>query len=259
MKRLQDRVAFITGGGSGIGRAIAERFAAEGARVAISGRTKAKLDATVKAIEGAGGKARAYALDVRDVAAIEPVVAQIAKDFGALHVLVNNAGISGPTPLETVTYEQWRDIIATNLDGAYFCARAALAQMKDHADCRVINIATIGAVVPFPGWTAYCASKSGLVGVTRCLAMEVAPRGITVNAILPGWVESDMQDAGVKHIAKAMGKTVDEAMPIILSQVPLGRMSEADEIAALAVHIASHEGRGMTGSSTVVSNGAFMN
>lgn len=259
MKRLHDRVAFITGGGSGIGRAIAERFAAEGARVAISGRRKDKLAGTVKAIEAAGGRARAYELDVRDVAAIDRVVAQVAKDHGGLDVLVNNAGISGPTPVETVTYEQWRDILSTNLDGAYFCARAALRHMKDHADARVINIATIGAAVPFPGWTAYCASKSGLVGVTRCLAIEVAPRGITVNAILPGWVESDMQDAGVKHIASAMGKSVDDAMPIILSQVPLGRMSQPEEIAALAVHIASHEGRGMTGSSTVVSNGAFMN
>ena len=259
MKRLQDRVAVITGGGSGIGRAIAERFATEGARVAISGRRKDKLADTVKAIESKGGSARAYELDVRDVAAIERVVAQVVKDHGGLDVLVNNAGISGPTPVETVTYEQWRDILSTNLDGAYFCARAALRHMKDHSDARVINIATIGAAVPFPGWTAYCASKSGLVGVTRCLAMEVAPRGITVNAILPGWVESDMQDAGVKHIANAMGKSVDDAMPIILSQVPLGRMSQPDEIAALAVHIASHEGRGMTGSSTVVSNGAFMN
>ncbi|HNW11350.1 MAG TPA: SDR family NAD(P)-dependent oxidoreductase [Candidatus Rifleibacterium sp.] len=259
MKRLQDRVAFITGGGSGIGRAIAERFAAEGARVAISGRRTDKLADTVNAIQKAGGHARAYALDVRDVAAIDRVVAEVARDHGGLDVLVNNAGISGPTPVESVTYERWRDILTTNLDGAYFCARAALRHMKDHADARVINIATIGAAVPFPGWTAYCASKSGLVGVTRCLAMEVAPRGITVNAILPGWVESDMQDAGVKYIASAMGKSVDDAMPIILSQVPLGRMSQPEEIAALAAHIASREGRGMTGSSTVVSNGAFMN
>ncbi len=258
MGRLEGKVAIVTGAGRGMGRAIAARFAAEGARVAITGRTRKDLDAAAADIAKSGGDVRPFVLDVRDVGAVERTVNAIADAFGRLHVLVNNAGISGPTPLGAVTPERWRDILATNLDGAYFAARAALARMKDHDGCRVINVASIGAQVAFPGWTAYCASKAALVGVTRCLAMEVAARGITVNAILPGWVKTAMADEGVKSIAKDMGKSVDETLPILMSQVPLGRMSDADEVAAMAAHLASDEARGMTGASVVISNGAYM-
>jgi NAD(P)-dependent dehydrogenase (short-subunit alcohol dehydrogenase family) len=258
MGRLDGHQAIVTGGGSGIGRAIALRFAAEGASVAICGRREQGLAETKKAIDASGGRCRSYLFDVKDIERADVFVDGVARDLGGVTCLVNNAGISGPTALSEVTPQRWREILATNCDGAYFMARAALRHIPDHANGRVINIATIGAQMPFPGWTAYCASKSALVGITRCLAMEVAPRGITVNAILPGWVLSDMQDAGVKSIAAAMGKSVADAMPLILSQVPLGRMSEPDEVAAMAVHLASAEGRGMTGSSTVISNGAYM-
>lgn len=258
MKRLDGRSALITGGGSGIGRAIAERFASEGAKVAICGRREDALEETTDAIREAGGDARWYKLDVRDLDAIAAVVDGASKDLGGLHVLVNNAGVSGPTPVDTVTPNEWRDILATNLDGAYFASQAALRHIPDHQGGRIINISTIGGQIPFPGWTAYCASKAGLVGATRCLAMELAPRGITVNAILPGWVKSAMQAAGVTHIAAAMGLSEEEAMPNILADVPLGRMSDADEVAAMAALMASEEGRGMTGSSVVISNGALM-
>jgi len=258
MERLTGRVAFVTGGGTGIGRAIAERFAHEGAAVAIAGRRDDKLAETADAISSAGGAVSRHVLDVRDIAATEQAIAAVVAERGRLDILVNNAGISGPTALDEVTPERWRDILQTNLDGAYFAARAALRHIKDHAGGRIINISSIGAQIPFPGWTAYCASKAGLVGVTKCLAMEVAARGITVNAILPGWVESDMSRTGVDHIAASMGKSVDDAMPLILSDVPLGRMSDAEEVAAMATHIASDEGRGMTGSCVVISNGALM-
>lgn len=256
--RLDGKVAIVTGAGRGMGKAIAERFAAEGARVALTGRTRADLDRVAQGIEKRGGRATCHVLDVRDIDAVEKTVNEIASAAGALHVLVNNAGISGPTPLSAVTRERWRDILATNLDGAYFAARAAIGRMKDHDGGRVINIASIGAQVAFPGWTAYCASKSALVGVTRCLAMEVANRGITVNAILPGWVKTAMADAGVESIARDMGKSVAETLPILMSAVPLGRMSEPDEVAEMAVHLASDAGRGITGSSLVISNGAYM-
>ncbi len=258
MSRLNGRMALVTGGGSGIGRAIALRLATEGAKVAITGRRADKLAETKNQIEARGGSCRTYVFDVQNIEKADGFVDGVAKDLGGLTILVNNAGISGPTALSEVTPQRWREILATNCDGAYFMARAALRHIPDRANGRIINIATIGAQVPFPGWTAYCASKAALVGITKCLAMEVAPRGITVNAILPGWVLSDMQDAGVKTIASAMGKSVDEAMPLILSQVPLGRMSDPEEIAAVAAHLASDDARGMTGSSTVVSNGAYM-
>jgi len=259
MGRLDRRVALVTGGGTGIGRAIAERYAAEGARVVICGRREEKLAETCDAITAAGGAASFRTLDMRDLDAVETTVTDVAAEHGGLQILVNNAGVSGPTPYTSVTHQEWRDILSTNLDGAYFAARAALKVMSDDSGGRVINIATIGAHTPFPGWTAYCASKAALVGVTKCLAMEVAPRGITVNAILPGWVKSDMADAGIVTIAEAMGKSVEDAMPMILSDVPLGRMSEAEEVAAMALHLASDDGRGMTGSSVVISNGAYMN
>lgn len=258
MKRLEGRSALITGGGSGIGRAIAERFASEGAKVALCGRGEDALEATAAAIREAGGDARWYKLDVSDLESIPAVMDGAARDLGGLHILVNCAGVSGPTPVDEVTPTQWRSILATNLDGAFFASQAALRHIPDHDGGRIINIATIGGQIPFPGWTAYCASKAGLVGATRCLAMELAPRGITVNAILPGWVKSAMQQAGVTHIAAAMGLSEEEALPNILSDVPLGRMSDPDEVAAMATLLASDEGRGMTGSSVVISNGALM-
>ncbi len=258
MRRLEGRMAIVTGAGRGIGRAIATELAAEGAAVALTGRTRRDLDDVAASIARAGGAARSVALDGRDLDAGERTIGAIAEQFGGLHILVNNAGISGPTPLSSVTPERWRDILATNLDGAYFAARAALARMKDHDGGRIINVASIGAQVAFPGWTAYCASKSALVGVTRCLAMEVAPRGITVNAILPGWVKTSMADEGVASIARDMGKSVDETLPVLMSQVPLGRMSEPDEVAAMAAHLASDDARGVTGASMVISNGAYM-
>ena len=258
MRRLEGRYALITGGGAGIGRAIAERFAEEGARVGLLGRRVDKLEEAAAAIRDRGGEAICHELDVRDTERIGPVIDYAVGELGGLHILVNNAGVSGPTPLDDVTTERWRDILGTNLDGAYFAAQAALRHIGEHQGGRVINIASIGGQVPFPGWTAYCASKAAMVGMTKCLALELAPRGITVNAILPGWVKSAMQEAGVEFIAAAMGKTTEEAMPSILGDVPLGRMSDADEVAAMAALIASDEGRGMTGSSVVISNGAYM-
>lgn len=259
MGKLDGRKAIVTGGATGIGLAIAKGFATEGCDVVICGRREDELRQATEELKGAGTHVGYRVVDVRQLDDLETVVDGIAEELGGLHILVNNAGISGPTALEDVTADRWRDILSTNLDGAYFMTRAALLRIQDHAQGRIINIASIGAQSPFPGWTAYCASKAGMVGITKCLAMEVASRGITVNAILPGWVITDMSETGLKSIADDMDRTPEEALPIVLSDVPLGRMSDADEVAAMAVHIASDDGRGMTGSSVVISNGAFMN
>lgn len=256
--RLQNRIAVVTGAGSGIGRASAIRLATEGARVALTGRNLGRLQEVEAQIKQLGGLAHCYQLDVCKTDDVTQVFKKIAADHGKIHILVNNAGISGPTPLESATPKQWVEILNTNLVGAFFCCQAAVTAMPDNAGGRIINISSIGGQTPFPGWSAYCASKAGMVGITRCLALELAPRGITVNAVLPGWVETEMARAGVAAIASDMRTTPEQALPLILQQVPLSRMSSPEEIASMVSYLATDEACGITGASMVIANGAWM-
>lgn len=252
MKPLASRVAWVTGGGSGIGLAIARRLAADGARVAVSGRDLARLRS---AAEGIG--ARAYALDVREEADCRDVARRIADDLGPVGIVVANAGVGGTNV--PGAGDRWREIVSTNLDGCYFTLRAAIERLAP-APARADLVATSSILgkIGVPGYTAYCASKTGILGLARALALELAPRGASVNAICPGWVETEMALDGIRGMARESGTSVEEARAGAMSRVPLGRMSKPEEIAALVAWLVSPECVGMTGQSIDLNNGAFL-
>ena len=227
----------VTGAGTGIGRAIATRLVAEGARVSTLARDASRLAV------GEG-----FACDIRDPGQVEAVFGRI----GPLDALVANAGIGGPN--EAGPGDRFEDLVATNLTGTYWCARAAQRGGARH----VVVIASILARIGVPGYTGYCASKAGLLGLVRALAAELGPEGVQVNAICPGWVNTDMAWEGIDGFAEAIGGTREEAYAEAMKAVPLGRMSEPEDVAGTVRWLLSPDARGVTGQAIDQNGGAFM-
>lgn len=250
--KLSGKVAVVTGGARGIGRAIAERLLAEGARVAITGRDAASIEAAAAEL---GAEARGYALDVRDRAEVDGVVARAARELGdgALHILVNNAGVAGHTPVDGEDDALWHEILATNLSGLWYCTRAALRHMQ--ADARVIHLASVLGKFGVPGSSAYCASKHGVIGLARAQAIELAGRGIPVNAVCPGWVDTEMARASMERQAKEAGLTYQAFRAQALAAVPQQRMMAPSEVAALVYFLCLPESRGITGQALSIDGG----
>jgi NAD(P)-dependent dehydrogenase (short-subunit alcohol dehydrogenase family) len=238
VKRLEGKHAVVTGAGTGIGRAIAQRLADEGARLTLLARDAPRLEGVV-----AGAKIKAC--DIRDR---EQVLAAIDEP---LDVLVANAGVGGPN--EPGDGDRWDDIVRTNLSGTYWCCRAAEPHLADGG--RIVITASILARIGVSGYTAYCASKAGLLGLTRALAAELAPRRVQVNAICPGWVNTEMAWQGLDEFD---GLTREEAFEVAMREVPLGRMSEPAEIAGTVAWLLSPDALGVTGQAIDHNNGAFM-
>ncbi|HVU77689.1 MAG TPA: SDR family NAD(P)-dependent oxidoreductase [Gaiellaceae bacterium] len=238
MNRLEGRHVAVTGAGTGIGRAIAQRLAAEGARLTLLARDESRLRDVVPG-------ARTLSLDIRDRDAV------LAAFDEPLDALVANAGIGGPN--EHGDGDRFDDIVRTNLYGTYWCTRAAERHLPDGG--RIVVTSSILARIGVAGYTAYCASKAGLLGLVRSLAAELAPRQIQVNAICPGWVNTDMAWEG---LSLWPGLTPDEAWEIAKQEVPLGRMSEPAEIAGTVAWLLSDDARGVTGQAIDHNNGAFM-
>ena len=245
MKVLQGKRCLVTGGGTGIGAGIAACLAANGADVAVLGRRRGPLLQTVAAVRKLGREAVAVTADVSDAAAVGRAVQRAAKALGGLDVLVNNAGTGGPNGCALPGPDRWDEILRTNLDGVFFTTRAALRHLPDGG--RIVNISSVLGRFGVPGYTAYCTSKHGVIGFTKALALEVAARGITCNAICPGWTDTEMARAGIELMAKGMNTTFDAAKQAAMAAVPLGRMLEPSEIGDLVVWLASAAARGMTG------------
>ena len=245
---MKGRVAVITGGGSGIGAAAAKRLAADGASVVIVGRRKERLDAVAKEI---GGNARPV---VCDVASAESVAA-LAKEVGACDVLVNNAGIAKSAPLAKTDDALWAETLAINLTGTFLCTRAFLPAMAERGWGRVINVASIAGKAGMQYTSAYCASKHGVVGLTRAVALECARKGVTVNAVCPGWVDTEMTDHSVSNITGKTKMSEAEARAFLASQSPQNRLMTADEIAGLIAFLCTDAAAGITAQAINVDGG----
>ncbi len=243
---LKDRVGIITGAGSGIGKAIALDFAREGASVVLIGRREALLKDAAKEIEKVGGQAKVISMDVSRAKEVEGMVSQTMDSFGRIDILVNNAGTGAFFQVVDLEEELWNQTIRTNLTGAFLCAKAVLPGMIERGFGRIINISSAIWRHGRARTTAYSASKAGLVGFTRSLAWEVETKGITVNAICPGWVNTEMANRSARTIASLYGGSFEDGMDIMKSLSPQQRIIEPEEVAYLVSFLASDKAKGMT-------------
>ena len=253
---LKDRVAFVTGGGTGIGLAIALALLREGAHVAIGSRNPAHLRAGEEAVRAAGHDVLTVRLDVTDAAMVRAAVEEAVNRYGRLDILVNNAGASGQTPMADPDDARWHAILNTNLTGAYLCAKQSLRHMRDGEGGRIINLSSVLGRFGVPGYAAYCAAKHGIIGFTKALALEVAARGITVNVICPTWVDTAMAQQGIAETAVRLGVTVEEFRRQATRAIPIQRMVDASEVADLALFLASPQAAGITGQAVNICGGA---
>ncbi|HWF89148.1 MAG TPA: SDR family NAD(P)-dependent oxidoreductase [Pyrinomonadaceae bacterium] len=242
------KTALITGGGRGIGRAIALAFAREGIRIAVAARTAEQVEQVAHEI---GNGAIAVVCDVADP---ESVV-QMFERVGDVDILVNNAGVAESATVVNTTDELWHKHLSINLSGTFYCTRAALPAMLKKGWGRIINIASIAAKTGAPYIAAYSASKHGVLGLTKSIALEVANAGITVNAICPGYVDTEMVSRGVERITSRTGRTAEEALDTLKKMSPQNRLVTPEEVAALALLLASDAGRGITGQGINIDGG----
>ncbi len=246
--RLEGKHVVVTGAGTGIGLAIAERLRAEGATLTLLARDRRRLDEVGRRLD-----ARVEAVDIRERDAVTAAFDAASADRGPLHALVANAGVGGPN--RAGPDDRYEELVATNLIGTYWCCRAAEPQLADGG--HIVVTASILARIGVAGYTGYCASKAGLLGLVRALATELAPRGVQVNAICPGWVDTDMSRQGFDTLAAELGTTPEAAHDEAMRDVPRGRMAQPEEIAGTVAWLVA-EAHGVTGQAIDHNGGAWM-
>ena len=255
--KLKDRVAIITGGGTGIGKAISFAFAKEGARVALAARTLPRLEETAKAIKAKGGRAIAIQTDISDHEQIKRMVAQTIDEFGQIDILVNNAarGTFNNADVADMNLDEWYDSLAINLSGAMLCCREVLKYMVPRKSGNIVNVSSVAGMSGVPKESPYAASKWGLIGLTESLAIEVGKHNIRVNCISPGATRTQEFEDWVKTAAKSFGISYEKVMDKLTENNALGRMAETEEIANCIVFLASDDSSAVTGHNLVASCG----
>ena len=247
MSLLENQIAVVTGAGRGIGRAIALKFAAEGADVACISRTQDNSEKVAAEVRAVGRRAWAHAVDVADAASVNAAAEKILNDCGKVDILVNNAGVTRDNLLMRMSEAEWDAVLNTNLKGAFLITKAFSRAMVKARAGRVINLASVIGLIGNAGQSNYAASKAGLIGFTKSVARELASRGITVNVIAPGFIETDMT-ADLKEDLRAG----------VLRQIPLGSFGQPDDIAGAAVFLAGPAARYITGQVLAVDGGMVM-
>ena len=258
--KLQNKLALITGGGRGIGRAVAFAFAREGANVAVAARTKEQVVGVAEEIKNACNvETLALVCDVSSLESVQQAFAGVSETFGQTpDIMVNNAGIAESAPFVKTGDDLWQRHLAINLSGTFYCTRAALPAMLERGWGRIINVASIAGKTGAPYIAAYAASKHGVLGLTRSLALEVAEKGITVNAICPGYVDTEMTTRGIENITAKTGRSAEEGLAAIKRMSPQNRLITSEEVAALALLLASEDGSGINGQAINVDGGTVL-
>ena len=251
---INGKHAFITGGGHGIGGASAEVLAANGAKLTLTGRNMEKLEAMAAKLPGA----EARKLDVTEEDAVKRVITEAAASLGAIDILINNSGIAETAPFLRTSADMMRRIMEVNLIGAHICTQQVLPAMIEAGWGRIVNISSLAGLTGQPYISAYCASKHAMVGLTRTLALEVAKKGITVNAVCPAYVETGMVERGVENIQKITGMSEDDARGELAKKSPQARIIEASEVSATVGWLCLPGAESITGQSIAMAGGAWM-
>ena len=253
---LEGKLALVTGGSTGIGKAVALKLGQEGAQVAICGRSRETLDKTAAGLRTVGVTVTQFPCDVSVLRQVEEMVQALTAVSGRIDILVNNAGALEDTPLDPPNDEGWRKVLQTNLDGVYFVTSRVVHHMPDGG--RIVNISSVLGKIGVPGAGAYCASKHGLIGLTRATSLELASRKITANAICPGWVDTDLAELVMNRTAAKLGVSYEEFRRGALAKVPLGEMIRPEEIASLVHFLIGPDGGNITGQSYNLCGGQVM-
>lgn len=255
---LAGRHALITGAGRGIGAVVARDLAAAGARVTLAGRGRDALDAVAAEIAEHGGHAAVRIMDVADEASVDRGFADAAAALGPVDILVNNAGVGESAPFHKMDRELWDRVLAVNLTGVFLCCRAAMPAMLSRRSGRIINIASTAGLRAYAYVAAYVASKHGVIGLTRALALETARKGITVNAVCPGYTETDMAAGAIANIQASTGRTAEEARDVLVRLNPQGRLVQPAEVANAVRWLCLPGSESITGQAIAVAGGEVM-
>ena len=255
---LRGRTALVTGAGRGIGRATALRLAEAGAGVVVSARSRAEIEEVAGLARDRGARAAALTADVTSAEQVARLFAEARSALGPIDVLVNGAGVA-PSALVAKTSEaQWRAAIETNLSGAFYCMREAIGPMAERGWGRIVSLASIAGKTGYPYIGAYAASKHGLLGLTKCAALEVATRGVTVNAVCPGYVDTPMTDVSVARIVEKTGLAAADVRKRLEETSPQKRLFDAEEVAALVLFLCGEDARGITGQALSLDGGTLV-
>lgn len=256
MKQLEGKRALITGGGTGIGAAIARRFVSEGAKVCIAGRRRQVLENLAASLPA--GTVTIAAGDVAKEDDVERMVRATLEFAGGLDVLVNNAGTNAIMPLTEMGLEVWQRVLAVNLTGPFMLMKAAIPHMIKNGSGSIINVASLGGIRCLPGMPAYTASKAGLIRLTQQVALDYGPKGIRCNVVCPGAVRTDFNEGDLEAAGKKIGKSVDEVFVAWAADVPLRRVADPSELAGICSFLASDDASFITGSAMVADGGSYV-
>ena len=252
---LQGRSAVITGGGRGVGALVAERLSAAGAAVLVASRTSAEVEGVAARLRQDGRAAHAATCDVSDASSVDRLAGVARERLGSVDILINNAGIAFGAPIHETSLDDWTRMFAINVTGAFLCLKAFLPGMVERGFGRVVNVASIAGLAGERYIAAYASSKHALVGLTRSVAAEVAGRGVTVNAVCPGYLHTDMTRANITRIAQATGRSEQDVTDAIVKRMPQKRLIEPEEVADTVVFLCTDAARGIAGASIVVDGG----
>ena len=255
MISLAGKTAVVTGAGRGIGAACARALAGAGARVVLGARTSASVERVAADLRTIGHEAAATVCDVTDPASVDALAQFSAERFGEANILVNNAGLAHAAPLERLTLDDWNRVMAVNATGTFLCTKAFLPAMVKRGWGRVVNVASVAGLSGGRYIAAYAASKHAVVGFTRCAALEVAAAGVTVNAVCPGYVDTEMTRESLERIAMKTGRSREQALEAVLTGTPQGRLITPDEVAFEVLRLCAEDAREINGQ-TIVLDGA---